>query len=337
MPCSRCQDPAGLVLWVPDTDRPVLGTLGAAGVVTLLGPNQAWLPWTEVRNVWSYVAAHAPTPAAWRATAGSAPTAAAAEPARALAEWAAAAAAPGIKMWIQAIVDRAGQIVGWETLARGVDPTGAIRPFPWLLEEAERTQSRFWLDRRCREDALRQWGPRVRSNQFLSINFLPSVIYHPQDCLSTTLAALRAVGLRPDQCVLEVVESERVDERRLEAVMAYYRDVAPGVRFALDDVGTGYNTLARVAYQRPAILKLDRSVTAALPHDAQARHVGAAVVRMAAAWNAVPLAEGVETAEEFAAAADLGYQWFQGYYWHRPEFPAVAVLPAHLTPDARIG
>ena len=39
------------------------------------------------------------------------------------------------------------------------------------------------------------------------------------------------------------------------------------------------------------------------------------------------IAEGVETSEEFAALQDLGVDLFQGYYFAKPAFRALADIP----------
>jgi EAL domain-containing protein (putative c-di-GMP-specific phosphodiesterase class I) len=45
------------------------------------------------------------------------------------------------------------------------------------------------------------------------------------------------------------------------------------------------------------------------------------------------IAEGVETREEYLALRDLGVELFQGYYFARPAFRALAGLPAAAVYD----
>lgn len=226
---------------------------------------------------------------------------------------------PTLEMWAQPIVDHAGTPVGYELLARGRDSEGGLLGYPALRAWAETRGALFWLDRRCREEALRQGRRLAGPNQFLSINFLPSVIYRPEDCLATTSAVLAETGLRPEQVVLEVVEAETVDEGRLAAIVQYYRARHPGIRFALDDLGAGVNGLTRILDLRPEVLKLDAAITRALARDPVARAIARAVRSLADELRVACIAEGVEDAATATWLREAGFPWFQGYFWGRPQ------------------
>lgn len=116
-----------------------------------------------------------------------------------------------------------------------------------------------------------------------------------------------------------MVESEEVDEGRLKDIVQFYRESEPGVRFALDDVGSGYSSLLRLERLRPEIVKLDMGITQNIVSSAGARAIAKAVREVAEAMGAIPLAEGLEDEETFNALIDLGYQWLQGYWLARPQ------------------
>ena len=136
------------------------------------------------------------------------------------------------------------------------------------------------------------------------MNFLPTTIYRPQVCLRTTEQAAELAGLRLDQLVFEVTESEQVkDLDHLSDVFAYYRE--RGCKVALDDLGAGYSSLNLLVRLRPEVVKLDKEIAQRLPEPASAAVV-AAVVDITQAYGGLVLAECVETAEQAAAARDLG-------------------------------
>jgi EAL domain-containing protein (putative c-di-GMP-specific phosphodiesterase class I) len=78
-----------------------------------------------------------------------------------------------------------------------------------------------------------------------------------------------------------------------------------GVRIAIDDLGAGASSLARLQELPVQLLKLDRSFLRDVPQSAQARALVRALVDLSAALETVLVVEGVETEEQrrFLAAA----------------------------------
>ena len=96
------------------------------------------------------------------------------------------------------------------------------------------------------------------------VNFLPTTIYRPEVCLATTERAAEQAGLRLDQLVFEVTESEQVNDLdHLEKVFSYYRE--RGCKVALDDLGAGYSSLNMLVRLKPDIVKLDNEMVQRLP------------------------------------------------------------------------
>lgn len=320
--CEQCGQATGVAVKAPTAEADRLARLVRRVPKALaLTAEIAWFPRAEWPSVFAYLVTHRNQADGWeigwihRVGDGTA-----AIPWKPLENGTAPMAVNEIpiQMLAQPIVDPEGRRVGWEALARAVDDDGHLQSYAWLREWAERHRSMFWLDRRCREEGLRQIGPLVGAGEFVSINFVPAVIYRPEDCLASTTAAMLLAGLEQRQVVLEVVESTEVREGDLRNIVEYYRDVQPGIRFALDDVGTGYNGLARLRFLRPDIVKLDGSIARATRSEAGARRLAQAVRALSDDMGAIPLAEGIEDAETWQRLKDLGYRWFQGYLWGRP-------------------
>src|SRR5207237_6391086 len=102
-----------------------------------------------------------------------------------------------------------------------------------------------------------------------------------------------------------------------------------GVKLAIDDFGTGYSSLARLRNLPVDVLKIDRFFVRDLPGDADARSMVEAIVRMAVGLDMQPLAEGIETEDQWHFLAEHGCELGQGFYFSRP------VPAADLT--ARLG
>ena len=94
------------------------------------------------------------------------------------------------------------------------------------------------------------------------------------------------------------------------------RMLRAGCRFAMDDFGTGYANLARLAALPFSIVKLDRS----LLHSGQERDVVLfeELLHMFHRIGLVTVAEGVETQSQALRVTRLGADLIQGFYYSRP-------------------
>ncbi len=164
------------------------------------------------------------------------------------------------------------------------------------------------------------------------VNFLPTTIYRPQVCLATTERAAEQAGLRLDQLVFEVTETEQVtDLDHLEEVFSYYRD--RGCKVALDDLGAGYSALNMLVRLKPDVVKLDKEIVQRLPEPVSL--AVSAVVEITPAYGGQVLAECVETADQASAARELGVDLGQGWYFGRPQ--ERADTPGQTRPDTDPG
>lgn len=219
----------------------------------------------------------------------------------------------------QPIVDLdGGAVLGFEALLRAEDAAGALVPPSVLFPAAAAAGWTNLLDRVGRTTALRDAGAWLGARS-LFINFIPTSIYRPEVCLRTTERAAVDAGLRLDQLVFEVTESHQIqDLDHLSAVFDYYR--SRGCRVAIDDLGAGYSSLDLLVRLQPDVVKLDKDIVQALP-DAVSLAVVTAVVSITHAYGGQVLAECVETAEQAAAARDLGVDLAQGWYFGGPTRP----------------
>jgi EAL domain-containing protein (putative c-di-GMP-specific phosphodiesterase class I) len=226
----------------------------------------------------------------------------------------------GLETWFQPIFDgEAATVFGHECLARAHHPgDGTLISPARMIDWARRENLLFMFDRVCRETHIeRAAASAFGSDHLFLINFLPSVIYEPQFCLRTTVQALERTGLRADQIVFEVVESEAIEDHdHLRKILAYYRE--NGFRFALDDVGSGYSGLSLMADLDPDLIKIDRALVGRADHCEGHAEVCRAIVNLARSRGSQVLAEGVETESQWAFMRALGVDLVQGFLLGRP-------------------
>ena len=205
-----------------------------------------------------------------------------------------------------------GEVEALEVLARMM-PEGSPGPAEFV-PVAMRTGMGEAMDVAVLEDVLRHLGPGTVP---LSINCSPQNLMR-QDYAPRLLDLLARHGVEPGRIILEVTEDGIVqDDLLITGNVAELR--AAGVRVALDDFGTRSSALTAVTTLNPQIVKVDISfVQAAAAGDPGASAIIQALVAMGRRLSMRVVAEGVETAEQSRAIAELGITLQQGYYFSRP-------------------
>jgi EAL domain-containing protein (putative c-di-GMP-specific phosphodiesterase class I) len=120
-----------------------------------------------------------------------------------------------------------------------------------------------------------------------------------------------------DRIVIEVTEQAAyADVPDLTEQVAELR--SRGYRIALDDLGAGYAGLTAFTLLLPDIVKLDMELLQGLETNRAKAKLIEAMSRLCTELGLLTLAEGIETASQFAQAARLGCDLFQGYYLGKP-------------------
>lgn len=91
-----------------------------------------------------------------------------------------------------------------------------------------------------------------------------------------------------------------------------------GVRFSLDDFGTGQSNLNYIVEMPVNIVKFDRDMTKAYFENGKAKYVMDAAMHMIHGMDLGIVAEGIETEPQLETMKTLGIQYIQGYYFSKP-------------------
>jgi EAL domain-containing protein (putative c-di-GMP-specific phosphodiesterase class I) len=211
-----------------------------------------------------------------------------------------------------------GRVFGYECLLRGLDGGRLIESAP-IFQIAGGAGLLFHLDQTARWLAIREAARHdIRSKIF--INFTPTAVENPMDCLERTAALVDDLGIDRRQIVFEVIENEHVlDLDRLEALLQHYRDLDFGV--ALDDVGAGYASLNALEGIRPDYSKLDIQLIRNVDRDPYKAILTGKLLEAGQELGVKTIAEGVESAGEYAWLRDHGADFVQGFYVARPGSP----------------
>ena len=231
-------------------------------------------------------------------------------------------------------INAAGQVVGVEALVRWIskehgfispaefiplaEKTGLILPLGrWILHTAC-TQLAQWARQPQRQGL--SMAVNVSAGQFQQSNFVEQV-----------REVLQETGAPAHQLKLELTESAMVED--MEAVVARMQALRQlGVRFSIDDFGTGFSSLAYLKRLPLDQLKIDQGFVRDCLEDHNDASIAQTVIALGHSLGLEVIAEGVETAAHQAALQSWGCRFFQGYGISKP-LPAQA-LEAFLTTHA---
>jgi len=215
----------------------------------------------------------------------------------------------------QPIVDLAsGNVVGYEGLVR-VPRESTFAHTGALFDAAEVAGRVTDLDRAALEVVLRG-AVNVSENLDLNLNVSPRTLESPEFNATVLLAILKRHNVAPERVVVELTEREAVQNPdRLRAVIQSFQRA--GIRLAADDVGAGNAGLRLLSQFKFDVVKIDLSLVQGARQD-QTMTVLTSLVQLANRWNAVTIAEGVETPTQLRTIRQLGITAGQGYLLGRP-------------------
>jgi EAL domain-containing protein (putative c-di-GMP-specific phosphodiesterase class I) len=226
-------------------------------------------------------------------------------------------AIPDFTMALQPIIDLESRtVVSHAALVRGLGG----EPARHVLDQVN-GGNLYAFDQACRTEAI-GLASRLGLGTRLNINFLPNAVYEPLACIRATLAAASSAGFPLGRLTFEVVESEELaDAGHLRKIIETYRRI--GFHVALDDFGSGYSGLARLADLQPDSIKIERALVAGCDHDQRRRAILSNVLQLGRDIGIDVVLEGVERVEEVEALRAIGGRFMQGFYFGRPAFAAM--------------
>lgn len=158
---------------------------------------------------------------------------------------------------------------------------------------------------------------RGHRNKLVFLNIQPQVLADPAYKSGKTLEILGKYNLSPDQIVLELTEKEAVtDYKQFEKIIGHYRK--QGFRIAVDDAGTGYNSLKTLLYLKPEFIKIDKSLIRNITANPTQQYLVELLLDFAVQSETKVIAEGIETLAELMFLQDLGVHFGQGYALGKP-------------------
>ncbi len=226
----------------------------------------------------------------------------------------------------QPILDsRTGSITGYEALMRWNRPgQGMSEPevFIGIAEESGViVQLGEWVLRQACTEAAR-W-PQPLS---IAVNISPVQFMLPNLC-ERIASILEETGLAPQRLELEITEAAFVRDRS-NVIGTLMRLHGLGVRIVMDDFGTGFSSLSNLRALPFDKIKVDRSFTGILEHDAAARSIVRAIIGLGHSLGIQVVTEGVETELQRQIVIEEGCEQLQGLLLGKPDIEPSVKLAA---------
>jgi diguanylate cyclase (GGDEF)-like protein/PAS domain S-box-containing protein len=217
-------------------------------------------------------------------------------------------------------VDAHQKVLGAEALVRWNHPTrGLLTPasFIRIAEESDLILplGEWIMDSAC--STLATWAKSHRLRHLdLSVNVSARQFRHPH-FVDSVLDSLRAAQAPPTNLILELTESMMVSDltSTIEKMDALVR---AGIRFSLDDFGTGFSSLSCLTRFPLSQLKIDRSFIMRLPGTRADGAIVQTILALGRHLGLVVIAEGVEKRSHREFLEQYGRPVFQGYLFGRP-------------------
>jgi len=220
-----------------------------------------------------------------------------------------------------------GRVSSFEALIRS--PTGKS---PEELFASIPPESLYAFDLETKAIALQQAGRLLRSDEKISINLFPGSLYTIPGSVDLLVSHIRLAGLRPDQVIIEILETELIT--RMEDFHNSLKEIrAAGIGIAIDDFGSGYSRLSLLSKFQPDKIKLDRALIVDIHKNGIKQAMIAAIVKYCEDMGIKLVAEGVEKQEEWCWLQSIGVKLFQGYLFARPCLNGISEInwPARIS------
>ncbi|MEK1907506.1 MAG: EAL domain-containing protein, partial [Pseudomonas sp.] len=217
-------------------------------------------------------------------------------------------------------MNSSGRVIGAEVLIRWQHPQRGLVPPIEFIGHAEKTgliipMGKWVLEQACAQ--LRSWtddplyrdiglAVNISQNQFRQATFVADM-----------LELIKAHNIEAHRLELELTETLIVQDmedlvRKMAALAEH------GVRFSLDDFGTGFSSLSHLKRLPLNTLKIDRSFISDVLTDASSETIVRTVIALGQSMGMTVIAEGVETEAQQRFLASNGCVQFQGYLFSKP-------------------
>ena len=182
----------------------------------------------------------------------------------------------------------------------------------WVLRKACE-QIAGWNNDKSKEEQL-EISINLSGRQFSDPNLVVGIVEN-----------IEKSGFNAEFLKIEITESALMENaQRSVSMLNQLKDL--NIKVCVDDFGTGYSSLSYLHTFPIDTLKIDRSFVHDMSRNFRNMEIIRTIIMLAHNLKLDVIAEGVETAEQYAQLSALGCQFAQGFYFSRPVNSSDAAL-----------
>jgi EAL domain-containing protein (putative c-di-GMP-specific phosphodiesterase class I) len=212
-----------------------------------------------------------------------------------------------------------GRVIGFESLMRWRDASGAMLPPDRFIPLAEQSGLIVGMGTWILRAALRELGrlgaegwPGLR----MAVN-VSAVQFRMPDFVEVVRRALDETGVDPHQLELEITESvAMMGQGMVVDVLGRLREM--GIGLAIDDFGTGFSSLSYLDRLPLDRIKIDRAFVQAMGGEGEGKRIADVIIQLGHSLDLEIIAEGVERDTQAIRLRELGCHEAQGYFFGKP-------------------
>ncbi|MBW3567758.1 MAG: EAL domain-containing response regulator [Proteobacteria bacterium] len=206
---------------------------------------------------------------------------------------------------------------GFEALVRWRHPIlGEIMP-DYFIPLAEKFDLIDEITQQIFEKSL-QWMTEVESDAPLTLSINLSAKTLIDLGFADRLAQLcRSADVNPDRIILELTETTAMEDAVL-ALDLVTRLRMKGFHISIDDVGTGYSSMAQLARLPFSEMKVDKSFVMTAMTSVESRTIVSSIIELGHKLDLRVVAEGVEDEATLDFLSRVGCDYVQGFFIARP-------------------
>ena len=216
-------------------------------------------------------------------------------------------------------LDPAGGAPHCELLVRMLEEDGSLILPGRLIPAAERFRHMPDIDRWVIRNALKLIAAHGKTLDMASyaIN-LSGQSLGQEDLLDFVRREILRSGVRPGLITFEITETAAI--RNVSHAARFMTELKKmGCQFSLDDFGSGLSSFGYLKMLPVDYLKIDGSFVRNMVHDDHDHSIVVAITQIAKTLKIACVAEFIEDEATLRALQEIGVDYGQGYYLHRPQ------------------
>lgn len=210
-----------------------------------------------------------------------------------------------------------GKPAGFEALARWLHPERGLIGPDRFIPLAEQHGLIEPITQQIMDEAI-DWlsQPDPAGGMSLSVN-LSARTMTDIEFADRLAGRCRDAGIDPDRLILELTETAAMDDPEL-ALDLVTRLRMKGFHVSIDDVGTGYSSIAQLARLPFSEMKVDKSFVMTADSSPESRTIISSIVELGHNLELRVVAEGVEDSNTLDFLRSIGCDYAQGFFIAHP-------------------